>query len=264
MLLEGCLERATCSTAGGARYNGSGVQCVGPSDTGDGLYAIERFVFTDGALGLPALVDALARDLPDAELRTRLRRLGEFGNDRPEVDAWTAYAVASFARLLGRHRNRRGGPYTTGVYSMTTHQYFGSRTGASASGRRRGEAFASGLAPANGADRAGPTALFNSVNRVEVGRARNGINLNVRFDGHALRGDTGRAAFGHLVETYFRRGGMQLQTNVLDAAVLREARDHPERHPHLLVRISGYCAYFTDLTPEMQDEIIRRSAHGAG
>lgn len=264
MLLAGCVERATCSTAGGAVYNGSGVQCVGASDAGDSLYAIARLVFEERALPLPALVDALARDLPDAALRAGLRRLGKFGNDRAEVDAWTARAVAAFTRRLERHRNTRGGPYTTGLYSMTTHQWFGSRTGASANGRRRGEAFASGIAPGNGMDRAGPTALFNSVNRVDVARARNGVNLNVRFDCHALRGATGRAAFAHLVHTYFRRGGMQLQTNVLDAAVLREARDHPGRHPHLLVRISGYCAYFDDLTPAMKDEIIRRSSHGAG
>lgn len=263
-LLAGCVERATCSTAGGAVYNGSGVQCVGASDAGDSLYAIAEVVFGERRLTLPALVAQLKRNLPDDDLHACLRRLGKFGNDRPEVDAWTTYVVAAFASVLDAHRNTRGGPYTTGLYSMTTHRYFGSRTGASANGRRRGESFASGLAPADGMDRAGPTALFNSVNRVDFTRVRNGANVNARFDGHTVRGPVGRAAFAALLRTYFRRGGMQLQTNVLDAAVLREARAHPERHPHLLVRISGYCAYFGDLTPEMQDEIIRRTEHGIG
>ncbi|MCC6766260.1 MAG: formate acetyltransferase [Deltaproteobacteria bacterium] len=264
MLLAGCVEQGTCSTAGGAVYNGSGIQGVGASDTGDSLHAIARAVFADERLGLPALVDQLKRDLPDDELCGYLRRLEKFGNDRPETDAWTAYVVDAFTRALGAYANTRGGPYTTGLYSMTTHQYFGSRTGASANGRRRGAPFASGIAPADGMDRAGPTALFNSVNRIDFGRVRNGANLNARFDPHTLRGHTGRAAFVALLGAYFRRGGMQLQTNVLDTAVLREARAHPERHPHLLVRISGYCAYFGDLTPEMQDEIIRRTEHGIG
>ena len=70
-------------------------------------------------------------------------------------------------------------------------------------------------------------------------------------------------AFIQLLTTYFRRGGMQIQTNVLDPAALLDARDHPDRYPDLLVRISGYCAYFNDLTPEMKDEIIRRSHHYA-
>ncbi|MCC6850622.1 MAG: formate acetyltransferase [Deltaproteobacteria bacterium] len=264
MLLAGCVERGTCSTAGGAVYNGSGVQGVGASDTGDSLYAIARAVFAEQRIELPALVDQLKRDLPDADLGAYLRGLDKFGNDQPEADAWTAYVVEVFTRTLGAHANTRGGPYTTGLYSMTTHQYFGSRTGASANGRRRGAPFASGIAPADGMDRAGPTALFNSVNRIDFESVRNGANLNARFDPHALRGRTGRAAFAALLGAYFRRGGMQLQTNVLDAGVLREARAHPEQHPHLLVRISGYCAYFGDLTPEMQDEIIRRTEHGVG
>jgi formate C-acetyltransferase len=264
MLLAGCIERGTCSTSGGAVYNGSGVQCVGASDTGDSLFAIAHAVFAERRLTLPALVDQLKRDLPDADLLAHLRGLGKFGNDQADVDAWTAYGVSTFTRMLDGHRNTRGGPYTTGLYSMTTHQYFGSRTGASANGRRRGDPFASGIAPGNGMDRSGPTALFNSVNRLDFRRTRNGINLNARFDCHAVRGRTGRTAFQHLLAVYFRRGGMQIQTNVLDAAVLREARDHPERHPHLLVRISGYCAYFNDLTPEIQDEIMRRSHHACG
>lgn len=261
MLLAGCVERGVCSTAGGALYNGSGVQCVGPSDTGDSLYAIARAVFEERRLTLPALVDQLRRDFPDADVLGHLRRLGKFGNDEPDVDAWTLYAVGTFTRLLEGYRNTRGGPYTAGLYSMTTHQYFGSRTAASANGRHRGESFASGIAPGNGMDRRGPTALFNSLNRFDFTRIRNGINLNARFDFGTLRGKTGRAAFAHLLATYFRRGGMQIQTNVLDPAVLLEARDHPDRFPNLLVRISGYCAYFNDLTPEMKDEIIRRSHH---
>lgn len=261
MLLEGCIDSATCSTAGGARYNGSGVQCVGPSDTGDSLYAIEQAVFRDRRLTLPALADMLAHNIPDDGMLAYLRGLGKFGNDEAAVDRYTLYAVQCFADRLAAHRNTRGGPYTTGLYSMTTHYYFGSLTGALPNGRRKGACFSSGIAPGNGMDRKGPTALFNSINRFDFTRLRNGINLNARFDRHTLRGGTGQATFASLLKTYFRRGGMQIQTNVLDPAVLIEARDNPDLHPNLLVRISGYSAYFNDLTPEMKDEIIRRSHH---
>ena len=67
------------------------------------------------------------------------------------------------------------------------------------------------------------------------------------------------AAMGNLLKTYFRRGGMQVQINVLDPKVLLEARDNPGLYPNLLVRVSGYSAYFNDLTPAMEDEIIRRN-----
>ncbi|MGO8873338.1 MAG: glycine radical domain-containing protein, partial [Acidimicrobiales bacterium] len=202
-------------------------------------------------------------NLSDPDVLAYLRGLGKFGNDDADVDRHTTYAVDRFVEMLGRCRNTRGGPYTTGLYSMTAHSYFGSRTGALANGRRKGEPFSSGIGPGNGMDRNGPTALFNSVNRLEFTRLANGVNLNVRFDQRTLRGEAGSAAFASLVRTYFRRGGMQVQANVLDPAVLIAARDNPNLYPNLLVRISGYSAYFNDLTPEMKDEVIRRTSYSA-
>ena len=67
-----------------------------------------------------------------------------------------------------------------------------------------------------------------------------------------------------LLGTYFRRGGMQVQLNILDPAALIEARDNPDAYPNLLVRVSGYSAYFNDLTPRMKDELIHRTLMSCG
>ena len=143
---------------------------------------------------------------------------------------------------------------------MTAHQYFGGITGTLPSGRKKGESFASGIAPCNGQDRNGPTAMLNSVNRIELSKFANGINLNVKLDANTIRGEKGRQALKDLFKTYFRRGGMQIQVNVLDPSMLQEDRDNPAAYPGLLVRVSGYSAYFNDLTPEMKDEVIRRTS----
>ncbi|MCA9523544.1 MAG: hypothetical protein KC609_21360 [Myxococcales bacterium] len=259
-LLDGCIASARCSTAGGATYNFSGVQCVGPSDTGDAFYAIEQLVFRHRELSMRDLVRLLERNIDDAAWLARMRNLPKFGNDVEEVDRYTQYVIERFADALARHRNTRGGPYTTGLYSVTSHQYFGEVTGALPNGRRRGEPFSSGIAPGNGMDRRGPTAVLNSMNRLDFSRAANGINFNLKFDLHDLRSPAGQHVLGSLVQTYFDRGGMQVQVNVVDPGMLIEARDHPERYPNLLVRISGYSAYFNDLTPQMKDELIRRSS----
>jgi formate C-acetyltransferase len=258
-LLEGCLETGTCSTAGGASYNFSGVQCVAPADTGDSLYAIERAVFMDKKISLPDLVDQLKQNLNDPNLRAYLKGLDKFGNDKPEVDNWTVYVVNRFTRELAKYTNTRGGKYVPGLYSVTIHEFYGRITGALPNGRRKGESFASGISPANGMDRLGPTALINSVNRIDFTKIGNGINLNLKFDPHTLRGKTGQTALGNLLKTYFNKGGMQVQVNVLDPTMLMEARDNPELHPNLLVRVSGYSAYFNDLSPKMKEEIIQRS-----
>jgi formate C-acetyltransferase len=258
MLLDGCLEKGVCSTAGGARYNFSGVQCVGPVDTGDALYAIEQAVFREQRITLEELVSQLKQDLPDEDLRAYLRGLEKFGNDVPEADRWTRWVVEAFSRTLGRYRNSRGGAYVTGLYSVTAHQAFGSVTGALPHGRRKGAPFASGIAPGNGMDRKGPTALLNSLNRLDFSKTANGINFNLKFDKETLRGKSGRLALQSLIRTYFRRGGMQVQVNVFDSDLLKRAYYDPEAYPHLLVRVSGYSAYFNDLTPQMKTEIIRR------
>jgi formate C-acetyltransferase len=263
MLLDGCLEKGVCSTAGGAAYNFSGIQCVGPADTGDALYGIEKAVFDEQRITLPQLVKMLKKNLPDDSWRNYLRNLPKFGNDDEAVDNYTVYAADTFARLLDGQINTRGGKYTTGLYSVTAHRYYGEITGALPNGRRKGESFASGISPANGMDKSGPTALLNSVNRIDFTGFANGINLNIKLAGDMIKNPSGRAAVESLLQTYFQRGGMQVQLNVLDAATLIEARDNPAAYPFLLVRVSGYSAYFNDLTPAVKDELIRRTCLNA-
>ncbi|MCX5823270.1 MAG: formate acetyltransferase [Deltaproteobacteria bacterium] len=258
-LLEGCLKSGRCSTGGGAVYNFSGIQCVGPADTGDALYAIDRAVFRERRMTLPGLVELMRKDIPDEKWLLYFRGLEKFGNDEPEADGWTRYVIAAFDSALGGYTNARGGRYVTGLYSVTAHQYFGKITGALPHGRRRGEAFASGIAPVNGMDRKGPTALLNSVNSIDFTQIANGVNLNLQFDQALLKGEKGASLLDALLKTYFERGGMQVQVNAFDPQILVEARNDPHKYPHLLVRVSGYSAYFNDLAPAMKEEIISRT-----
>jgi pyruvate formate-lyase/glycerol dehydratase family glycyl radical enzyme len=259
MLLDGCLQSGRCSTGGGAVYNFSGIQCVGPADTGDALYAIDRAVFRERKMTLPGLVELMKKDIPDEKWLLYFRGLEKFGNDEPEVDGWTRYVISAFDSAIGGYTNARGGRYVTGLYSVTAHQYFGKITGALPHGRRRGEAFASGIAPVNGMDRKGPTALLNSVNSIDFTRIANGVNFNLQFDQALLKGEKGASLLDALLKIYFERGGMQVQVNAFDPRMLVEARNDPHKYPHLLVRVSGYSAYFNDLAPAMKDEIINRT-----
>jgi formate C-acetyltransferase len=150
-----------------------------------------------------------------------------------------------------------------GFYSMTCHQGFGQRMAAMPSGRLAGRPLADGLAPTDGSDLLGPTASLNSSARLDHSRFGNGVNLNIKFDAGTVAGEEGRATLEALVRGYFAQGGMQVQINVLDPAVLEEAMRDPASHRNLLVRISGYCAYFVDLTPAMQQELIDRTRQHA-
>lgn len=259
MLHEGCIASGKCTTAGGAQYNFSGIQAVAPVGVGDALYAIDTVVFKEKKISLPDLVSLLKKNIDDPKWLAYLRGLKKFGNDEEEVDKWTLYTVEAFGKALEGYVSSRGGKYRMGIYSDTLHEFYGRIDGASAYGRRKGECFSSGLAPANGFDRNGPTALINSLNRFDFKKIPNGINFNLKFYPQTLKGDRGRLILSTLLKVYFQRGGMQTQINVLDPEELKKARDNPDLYPNLMVRVSGYTVYFNDLSPAMKDEIIQRS-----
>ncbi len=264
LLIGGCIENATDSTRGGALYNASGIQAVGVADLANSLAVIDELVFKKGLYDLEAIADACATDFEGQDLLlSRARRIAAFGNDDRRVDELANRVALLFDRCVSRHTNTRGGQWMPGYYSMTCHQGFGQRMAAMPSGRRAGRPLADGLAPSDGSDLLGPTASLNSVARLDHSRFGNGINLNIKFDSETVAGVEGHAALEALVSGYFAQGGMQLQINVLDPAVLEEAMRDPDSHRNLLVRISGYCAYFVDLTPAMQQELIDRTRQHA-
>ncbi len=264
MLLAGCMESGVDSTAGGAIYNGSGVQGVGVVDVADSLTALEEVVYGRKQSGLAELVAALRADFEGyGWLRGHLLGAPKYGNHHDRADANVDLVMGIFADALARHRNTRGGDYWAGFYSVTTHHAFGDLVGALPSGRAAGQPLANGLSPGNGLDRLGPTAALSSAASLDLTRrARNGVNVNLKIHRGALDGPEGDAALAGLVRGYFSSGGMQVQANVLDPAVLLEARDDPARHPWLLVRVSGYSAYFNDLSEEVKQDLIDRSLHG--
>jgi formate C-acetyltransferase len=264
LTVGGCVENATDSTRGGAWHNASGIQAVGVADLANSLAVIDRLVFQDGQYTLEELADACATDFAGQELLlARARKITTFGNDDLVVDDLAGQVTALFDRCISRHTNTRGGRWMPGFYSMTCHQGFGQKMAAMPSGRLAGSPLADGLAPVDGSDRLGPTASLNSVARLDHRRFGNGINLNIKFDAATVAGREGRVALEALIRGYFAQGGMQMQINVLDPAVLEEAMADPESHRNLLVRISGYCAYFVDLTPTMQQELIDRTRQPA-
>lgn len=264
MLTAGCLERGRDVTWGGARYDLTSIQCVGLADAGESLAAVRQLVFEEGRLDLTQLVAILKADFEGHEsLRTELdRRRPRFGNGDPSVDGDVQLAADLFADAVTAHRNSRGGQYVPGFYSMTCHHGFGRNTGALPNGRRAGKRLSNGLSPVDGADRDGPTSVLRSVASLDSSRWANCGALNLKFDRGAVAGEAGRRRLASLVGGYVDQGGMQVQINVLDAGTLRAAREDPGAHPGIVVRVAGYFAYFADLQPEVQDEIIERTAHG--
>ncbi len=260
MLVDGCIESGRDTTAGGALFNSSGIQGVGVADTADSIAALEHVVFGRKRYPLSRVIKAMhANFSSDPVLRTELLNAPKFGNDNRHTDGFAGTVAEIFYSALSRHRNTRGGPYVPGFYSSTSHVGFGRYTGALPGGRPAGEPFAASLSPANGRDRLGPTALLNSVSKIDPKLSPNGYALNLRFDPATVSGDRGVGILAALMKGFFGSGGMEMQINVLDPGMLEEARRNPGTHPGLVVRVAGYCAYFDDLPDSVKGEVIART-----
>jgi formate C-acetyltransferase len=266
MITEGCLESGSDVTWGGALYDLTSIQAVGLADVGDSLYAIKKIVFDDHRITLQEFVRILKSNFRGHEpFRAELaNRLPRYGNGNAEADRMVQLVADVFSDAVKSHVNSRGGRYVPGIYSMTCHLGFGRITGAMPNGRPAGWRLSNGLSPVDGAERRGPTGVLRSAASLDSSKWANCCALNLKFDKKVVQGTSGRRAIRSLLDTYFDQGGMQLQVNVLDDEVLRAAKANPAAYPGIVVRVAGYCAYFNDLQPAVQDEIIERTAYTIG
>ena len=255
-MIDGPMEKGLDLTKGGAIYNSTGVQFMGFSNVADSLFAIKKAVFDDKRFTLEEISQWLAEDWDEAlDKKTYFfNKIPKYGNDISEVDAMAARVVDHFADKLAGHSNYRGGAFWPGIFSVGFHLAMGAFTAATPDGRAAGDVLGNGITPSNGVAISGPTAVMNSVTRLPLSRIHNGMNLNMRFTGRRTKTENVVA----LIRGYFKKGGFQVQFNVVDSDVLEKAQGHPEQYRDLIVRISGYSGIFVNLSDIAQDEIINR------
>ena len=262
--MAGCLESGLDVTAGGTLYNLSSVNAMGMADVADSLVAIDRLVFRERCVTLPELAQAVRSDYAGAGSLAAWASAGpHYGNDIDEPDQIVTLLAEDFCRQVDGYRNPRGGRFQSGMYSVHHHASRGEMTGALPSGRRAGLALANALSPCQGRDTTGPTALILSATKLDHTMLGNGMVLDLKFHPSFFEDASRRQAFHALVESYFDMGGMEIQFNVISRETLLAAQRSPQDYRDLLVRVSGFSAYFIDLEPVLQDEIIARTEHAA-
>ncbi len=265
-LINDCMENGQDLTAGGARYNPSGVQGVGTANLADSLEVIRQAVFEEQLLTLPQLVAMLDCDWTgegDEVWRQRfINRYPKYGNDVDQVDELGARLLSHYGHEVAGYTNPRGGHFQPGSYTVSAHIPLGEACGATPDGRHAHEQLADGgLSPMVGRDTNGPTASLRSVSKLDNALDSNGSLLNVKFSPATLAGEEGLAKMAAYLKAFSRYKIQHIQFNVVDRATLLDAQKHPENHKDLVVRVAGYSAMFVELARGIQDDIINRSEH---
>lgn len=263
-MIQGSIDSALDVTKGGARYNTSGSSNIGLADITDSLMAIKKLVFEEKKLSFTDLKMAVDANFEGySELQAMVRnKVPLFGSgDKEALDM--ANRVAKMVHdIYSSHANYRQGRYTTGFWSMSQHVAYGNLSGALPSGRLDGKSFTPGLTPHPSASK---NFLDNirDVAQLDPENMDNNIAFNVKLIPSAedSREKTINTMHSY-VKTYFEHGGMQMQFNVVNSDTLKDAMANPENYKNLLVRISGYNAYFVTLNKEMQIELIERAQYG--
>ena len=259
-LFDGPMEKGLDLVFGGARYNSSGATHIGFADVADSLNVV-RFLFADKRYTMSSLVEAVKADFDGfEEMRQYLvDNALKYGTAEESKSGASRELISFLHNTYQSYTNYRGGKYRPAYWSMTNHAGQGKIAHALPNGRKAGQPFASGITPVSDATKS-LTECLNSVAALGCENIPGGVALNIKITSVEGPGDIER--FGDFVESYFINGGQQVQFNIMSREMLMDAKENPDKYPYLLVRVSGYSAYFNDLTDRMKDELISRAEYG--
>jgi len=269
LLTPNCVKTGVDIIQGGAEFNFlPAATMAGIADYIDSMVAVKHLVFDEKKLKWDQLLHALDTDFEDMEttpngpeIRRMCLEAPKYGNGDNYADGLTDVLMNLIPDVMDQ-LTAEGYPIRPGVTPMTSYVPMGQDCGAFPSGRKAFAPLADGISPKQGMDRHGPTATIRSVTSWCHDRFSNGTQFNMKFSPDTLKGRAHVRRFADLIRVLWENGGMHVQCNVISAETLKDAQEHPEKYPGLMVRVTGYSAQFADLDVTVQNDIISRTEHG--
>lgn len=268
LFIEDCVKNGRDVTAGGAKYNHSGPQALALGTAADSLATIKQLVFDEKSITAEELIDALKKNWEGYEKLYRLvnsDKVHHYGNDDDYADELAKFVFDTYCKYVEHRPNVRGGEFAPGVYSVAGNVPHGMVQWASADGRQAYEPVSDCIGAVHthvaSHDIKGPTAMLNSVAKLDHERAGNGTLLNWKFNPSAVQGEIGLKNLIALLDMIVDKKLMHSQFNVITKEQLLAAQADPDKYKNLLVRVAGYSAYFVDLGKDLQRDIIERTEY---
>lgn len=275
-LVKGCAENGLDVTQGGAQLSFVTIEAVTFATTVDSLLAVKYLVYDNNFCSMEQLIEALKNNWEGFEvLQARaMNKAPKYGRDDDDADALASQVMELWTEETWKYKTKSTNrQFRPGMLSWNYWISDGFILAASPDGRPKGKFLSNAICPSNGADIFGPTANVNSVGKVIGGKSEEGdwqefVNLlpngsshTMTFNPSLMRDAEHKEKFKAFLKSYTENGGTALQINMIDPEMLRDAQRNPQNYRHLLVRVTGYNAYFTTIGKELQNEIILRESH---
>ncbi|MBQ7827998.1 MAG: hypothetical protein IJ386_07010 [Clostridia bacterium] len=257
---DDCIGRGLDINNGGAKYPSvHGACAMGIGTVADSLAAIEKVVFVDRTSTLAEIGDALNANFEGyGELREKLLAAPKYGNNDDFVDKYAVWYIDYMHELFSKYRTRDGGYFYILAAANVNNIGAGKVINATPDGRLRGEPLSDAASPTYGRDTKGATSTVNSLVKPDYTKVSGGSVVNQKFS-PSMFGDEKRAKLRALIRTYFKKGGQEMQINATSREVLIDAMEHPEKYGSLVVRVSGFSAFYVTLGRDVQTDILNRT-----
>lgn len=258
-----CIERGSDINMGGSVYPSvHGVGLMGVGTISDSLAAIEQTVFIEHSCTLEELREALKADFVGYEaLHKKLLSAPKYGNNDPLADKYAVWFVDFFANAFSKYKTEDGGGIYIAMATNTANIPAGAALGATPDGRHAHEPLSDASSPTYGKDVNGPTMALLSLSKPDYKQVACGSVVNQKFSPSMFR-DGKRQKLLQLIRVYFEKGGQEIQINATSSDVLKDAMAHPENYENLVVRVSGFSAFYVSLCREVQTDILNRTQQG--
>lgn len=263
LFCHGPVERGLDATHGGVEYYNIGVDGASLATVADSLAALEQRIDREKRITWEQLVQHLANDWSGTEgerARVMMRNIPRFGTGGSRADDWALRVSRTFTELVQEKPTPDGYNMIPGLFSWALVVGLGKRLGATPDGRHAGAPLSHGPNPQAGFNEGKPgtpTQMILAVAAVQPGYG-NPAPLQLDLDPGLASDEEGAKTIEALLRTYFDVGGTLVNINVLDRQMVLDAYEDPSKFPDLVVRVTGFSAYFASLSDDLRKYVVDR------
>ena len=267
LFCHGPVEKGLDATHGGVEYYNMCVDGASLATVADSFAALEQRVEEEGRLTWQQAARHLETDWTGIEgerARLMMRNIRRFGSGGSRADEWAVRVSRAFTSLVKEKPTPAGFNMIPGLFSWAKVIDLGRAVGATPNGRHAHAPLSHGPNPDPGFNEGKggtPTQMAAAVAAVQPGYG-NTAPLQLDLDPGMARGEEGLANIEALIQGHFDLGGTLVNINVLDRDQILEAQKDPSRYPDLVVRVTGFSAYFANLSEELREYVVERIVEG--